>query len=88
MPATPARAAREAEKNEQKREEGRMQNEAKYTEFRVNCNMGDAGACTSLGEWFAMLRQDFRQAMDLYTPMCLERKYPQACLNMGNLLST
>jgi TPR repeat protein len=86
MPVTPARQARDVERNEQKRAEGRMQNEAKYTEFRVNCDEGDAGACTSLGEWWAMMRKDFKQAMELYSPMCLERKYPQACLNLGNLL--
>ncbi len=66
----------------------RTQNEAKYSEFRIHCDSGDAGACTSLGEWWAMMRHDFKQAIDLYRPMCTERGYPQACLNLGKLLGS
>jgi TPR repeat protein len=86
MPVTPARAAREKEKSEQKREEGRLANEAKYSEFKIHCDNGVVGACNALGEWFAMMREDFKQALDLYKPACLEHKHPQACYNMGNLL--
>lgn len=86
MPYTPARTARELEKQERARDAGRQQNEIKYSEFKINCDEGDPGSCNSLGEWWALMRQDFRQALDLYTTTCLERRYPQACLNLGNML--
>lgn len=63
-----------------------MQNEAKYTEFRMGCDAGSADACNSLGEWYALMRQDFRKAVELYTPACLDSKHPQACLNLGLVL--
>lgn len=87
MPVTPARAAREAERREVQKEESRMVNENKYTEFRLNCDSGSVGACTSLGEWFELMRNDFASAVDLYKPACYERQYSQACFNLGNTLS-
>ena len=65
------------------REEGRSENEAKYTEFRLGCDGGNAAACNSLGEWFALMRQDFATAVGYYRSACFERRYPQACLNYG-----
>jgi hypothetical protein len=86
MPLTPARSAREAERQDRARDVGRAANEVKYSEFRINCDGGDPGACNSLGEWWAMMRHDFQAALGLYRGACLERQYPQACLNMGTLL--
>jgi TPR repeat protein len=86
MPATPARRMRELDTAESKREEGRRANEAKYTEFKLGCDEGQVSACNSLGEWWAIMRQDFEAAARLYTPACLESRHPQACLNLGQIL--
>jgi hypothetical protein len=86
MPVTPARALRDHERAEAQRQAGRLENEAKYTEFRLACEGGDANACCSLGEWFALMRSDFVTARGLYAYSCLERGQPQACLNLGRLL--
>lgn len=86
MPSTPARRMRDAEEADAKREAGRKQNEDKYTEFEMGCDAGQVSACNSLGEWWALMRQDFHSAASLYTPACIEHKYPQACLNLGMIL--
>ncbi len=86
MPATPARHQRDVEANEALREVGRKANEDKYWEFKAGCDEGSPMACTSLGEWWALMRQDFHKAARLYTPACVEKKYPQACLNLGLIL--
>ena len=64
----------------------RAVNELKYTEFRATCDAGAVGACTSLGEWHELLRGDAAAAIALYRPACLEKRYAQACLNLGNAL--
>jgi hypothetical protein len=86
MPSTPARRLREMEEAEAKREAGRRGNEDKYTEFKLGCDGGQVSACNSLGEWWALMRQDFHAAARLYAPACLAHRYPQACLNLGLIL--
>jgi TPR repeat protein len=84
---TPARHAREEAARLARMEEGRAASEAKYTEFRMNCDAGVVGACNALGEWFELMRHDAASAAALYTPACLEQRYGQACLNLGRMLS-
>lgn len=86
MPVTPARAAREQERRQAQMDEARQINENKFTEFRLNCDSGSVGACTSLGEWFELMRNDFASAAELYRPACFEKRYAQACYNLGNIL--
>ena len=83
---TPSRRAREAEAEAASRAAGRAANEQKFTEFRLGCDAGEAHACTSLGEWFVLMRGDFARAAALYTTACLEKRHPQACLNLGTML--
>ena len=87
MPVTPARQLRDQERTKAQMDEARQVNELKFTEFRLNCDSGSVGACTSLGEWFELMRGDFVKAAELYTPACFEKKYPQACFDLGNILS-
>jgi TPR repeat protein len=88
MPATPARAARDASLDDVTRDAGRAANEAKYTEFRMACDEGHAASCVALGEWWAMMRGDFARAADLYGPACLAQPpEPTACLQLGVLLA-
>jgi hypothetical protein len=86
MPTTPARQQREQEQESASREAGRVANESKYTEFRMGCDAGSAHACTALGEWWSVMRGDFAKAAELYTGACLEKRYSQACLNLGIFL--
>jgi hypothetical protein len=86
MPATPSRRAREQANEASLREEGRMANEAKFTEFQLGCDAGEAHACTSLGEWYSVMRNDFVRAAELFTQPCLEKRHPQACLSLGMML--
>jgi TPR repeat protein len=86
MPTTPSRRARDQESELQSREAGRQANEMKYTEFQLGCSAGEAHACTSLGEWYSVMRSDFVKAAELYTEACLEKRHPQACLNLGMFL--
>ncbi len=86
MPSTPSRRARDQETELQSREAGRLANEMKYTEFQLGCSAGEAHACTSLGEWYSVMRSDFVKAAELYTEACLEKRHPQACLNLGMFL--
>jgi TPR repeat protein len=65
---------------------GRTENELKSTEFQLGCDAGEAHACTSLGEWFVVMRGDFARAASLYTPACLEKRHGQACYNLGTML--
>ena len=67
-------------------EAARRANDLKFTEFRLNCDGGSVGACTSLGEWFELMRGDTAAAVELYRPACFERRYQQACYNLGNAL--
>lgn len=87
MPSTPARKIRDATTVEQQREIGRQANEDKYAEFKRSCDENQPAACTSLGEWWALMRHDFHKAVQYYTPACVEQKYPQACLNLGLILT-
>lgn len=87
MPPTPARHARELEQEQKARDTARKANEDKYTEFYMGCEAGSASACTSLGEWWAIMRNDFTKAAELYTTACIKDRFPQACLNLGNILS-
>jgi TPR repeat protein len=70
------------------REAGRAGNEAKYTAFKLGCDAGDVAACNSLGEWWALMRQDYNKAAELYTHACVQARHPQSCLNLGLLLAT
>lgn len=83
MPATPARRQRDLERSEVVRNEGRVSNEVKFTEFRMGCDAGDVAACNSLGEWYAMMRHDFATAVGFYKPGCFTNRYAQSCLNFG-----
>ena len=87
MPPTPSRHQRNSAAEEASREAGRAANEAKYTEFLMGCEAGQAHACTSLGEWWSVMRGDFAKAAELYTEACLEKRHAQACLNLGMFLS-
>ena len=86
MPTTPSRRAREQLNESALREEGRLANEIKFTEFQLGCEAGEAHACTSLGEWYSVMRNDFVRAAELYTQACVEKHYPQACLSLGMIL--
>jgi TPR repeat protein len=83
MGVTPARRLRDLERSEALRDAGRQENELKFTEFRLGCEAGSVEACNSLGEWYALMRQDFHAAMEYYTPGCFSKKYAQSCLNYG-----
>lgn len=86
MPATPARAAREEAAVAAERARTAAINEAKFTEFRLNCDAGVVGACNGLGEWFELMRGDAASAAALYAPACLDHGYAQACWNLGKIL--
>ena len=86
MPVSPSRAARELVAENEAMDAGRAANESKFTEFRMACDTGHPPSCAALGDWWAMMRGDFAQAAELYTPACLEHKWPQACLNLGQML--
>lgn len=83
---TPARLARETERRNAANELSRRENEAKYVVFEAQCEGGSVESCNSLGEWFVLMRNDHRAAAKIYTPACLDKRHPQACLNLGNLL--
>ena len=87
MPSTPARKLRDSNEVELKREQGRQANEEKYGEFKRGCDEHQPAACTSLGEWWALMRHDFSKAVQYYTPACIDDKYSQACLNLGLILT-
>lgn len=59
MVVTPARAARDAKAADAASELGYKLNEAKYFEFKTSCEEGDVPACTSLGEWWAVMRHNY-----------------------------
>ena len=84
--STPARLARENERRNAANEQSRKENEAKYTAFQMQCDAGSVESCNSLGEWFVLMRGDYKAAAKFYTPACLEKRHPQACLNLGNLI--
>jgi hypothetical protein len=86
MPPTASRRARDAAAENAARAAGRLENEVKSTEFQLGCDAGEAHACTSLGEWFVVMRGDFARAASLYTPACLEKRHGQACFNLGTML--
>jgi hypothetical protein len=86
MPPTPSRALRDQAVEDASREAGRAANESKFTEFQMGCDAGSPHACTSLGEWWSTMRGDFVKASELYTDACLEKRYSQACLNLGMIL--
>eukprot|EP00500_Bicosoecida_sp_ms1_P001059 CAMPEP_0203810076 /NCGR_PEP_ID=MMETSP0115-20131106/2713_1 /ASSEMBLY_ACC=CAM_ASM_000227 /TAXON_ID=33651 /ORGANISM="Bicosoecid sp, Strain ms1" /LENGTH=242 /DNA_ID=CAMNT_0050718853 /DNA_START=54 /DNA_END=778 /DNA_ORIENTATION=+ len=85
MPAamtTPSRAARERRKAAELEEQIKGE---KFVEFRLACDDGDATGCHSLGEWWALVKEDFGKAADLYRTNCLERRHGPSCYNMGRL---
>jgi TPR repeat protein len=86
MGFTPARHEREAAKVDKEKDVGRLQNEAKFTEFDMACSGGQVSACNSLGEWYALMRSDFARSAELYASACVEGGHAQACLNLGKLL--
>lgn len=88
MGYTPARHLREQARVELEKEKGFKDNESKFTEFDMGCSAGQISACNSLGEWYSLMRQDFRNASELYMNACFEHRYPQACLNLGHMLLT
>lgn len=88
MGYTPARHLREQARVELEKEKGFKDNESKFTEFDMGCSAGQVSACNSLGEWYSLMRQDFRKASEMYTNACFEHKYPQACLNLGTMMLT
>ena len=88
MPATPARQSREREKRTVDMDAKQAAMEGKFTEFSAGCEAGSVGACTSLGEWYSLMRQDFAKAATYYAPACLNSRYPQACWNLGNMLAS
>lgn len=83
---TPGRLARENDRRNALNERSRQENETKHDVFLGQCEAGSVESCNSLGEWFVLMRSDYRAAAKLYTPACLEKRHPQACLNLGNLL--
>jgi TPR repeat protein len=84
---TPARAAREADKRNAANEKSRLENEAKYTGFKMGCDEGAVEACCSLGEWYVLMRKDYDAAAELYTSACLEKHHAQSCVHLGALIS-
>ena len=84
--STPARLARENERRNSANEKSREENELKRTAFQMQCDAGSTESCNSLGEWFVLMRSDYKRAAKIYTPLCLEKQHPQACLNLGNLV--
>ena len=87
MPATPARQERERSKRAAEMEAKAAVMEGKFAEFAASCEAGSVGGCTSLGEWYALMRHDYAAAAALYAPACLQGGYPQACWNLGNMLA-
>lgn len=87
MPVTPGRYMREQSAEDASRDAGRLANESKYTEFKMGCDEGNQFVCTALGEWWAMMRGDFVSAVNLYGPACVAGRVPQACLNLGQLMT-
>ena len=88
MPLTPARASREQILETAARDAGRAANESKFTEFDLACTAGHVPSCVALGEWWAMMRGDFKRAADLYGSACMgAQPDAQGCLQLGALLA-
>lgn len=77
---TPARREREWRRSD---DMARKQNEERYVEFRIGCDEGDPTACNSLGEWWATMRGDYKQAGELFASTCTRMDHAGACLNYG-----
>lgn len=77
---TPSRAARDRAKAAALEEQIKGE---KFVEFRLACDDSDATGCHSLGEWWAVIKEDFEKAADIYRVNCLERKHGPSCYNLG-----
>lgn len=61
--------------------------ELRHLEFKMNCNDGDGDgmACHSLGEWHAVVKQDYASAADIYRKNCDKQNYSASCFNLARL---
>ena len=61
--------------------------ELRSVEFKQNCDdgNGDALACHSLGEWYAVVQEDHKNAADIYQKNCTKNKYSASCFNLARL---
>eukprot|EP01138_Halocafeteria_seosinensis_P010179 gb/GECG01010396.1/.p1 GENE.gb/GECG01010396.1/~~gb/GECG01010396.1/.p1 ORF type:complete len:243 (+),score=37.06 gb/GECG01010396.1/:1-729(+) len=83
---TPARRMRDMRKQQ---EEMQKYYDDKYDEFYMACeNDRDSTGCHSLGEWWAVVKQDYEKAANIYFPNCHERDHASSCLNLGLLKAT
>ena len=61
--------------------------ELRSVEFKINCDdgNGDALACHSLGEWYAVVKSDHKHAADIYEKNCNKNSYGASCFNLARL---
>lgn len=80
---TPARRMREMRKQQ---EQMQQYYDDKFHNFSMACeNENSPTACHSLGEWWAVVKQDFEKAASVYHENCHQRNHPSSCLNLGLL---
>ena len=60
----------------------------KYEIFKAGCDDGDATACYSLGEYYAVVDEDKTKAAAIFSENCKTRKHGSSCFSLGRLYCT
>eukprot|EP00941_MAST-03F_sp_MAST-3F-sp1_P005876 g5876.t1 len=57
--------------------------EDKYVDFKIACDEGDPTACYSLGEWYAMVKEDKETAATIFRENCNKRNNGNSCFSLS-----